>query len=59
MSWELTLHTQWGWKVTLEQCRAYFFESSMIVRWSRGSFAPYHHISSIQLHGVRKDVAQR
>uniref|UniRef100_A0A3Q0S6B8 F-box protein 15 n=1 Tax=Amphilophus citrinellus TaxID=61819 RepID=A0A3Q0S6B8_AMPCI len=58
VSWELTLHTQSGWEVTLEQSRAYFFESSVTVRWSGGSFPSYHHISSIQVHGVRKEKAK-
>ncbi|XP_030576319.1 F-box only protein 15-like [Archocentrus centrarchus] len=58
VSWELTLHTQSGWEVTLEQSRAYFFESSTTVRWSGGGFPSYHHISSIQVHGVRKGKAK-
>lgn len=56
VSWELTVCDCRGWESTLEQSRAYFFESSVIVRWSGGSFPNYHHISSIQLHGVRKET---
>lgn len=48
VSWELTLHTHGGQKVVLEQSRAYFLESSAIVRWSAGCFPSYHHISSTE-----------
>uniref|UniRef100_A0A3B4XTX9 F-box only protein 15-like n=1 Tax=Seriola lalandi dorsalis TaxID=1841481 RepID=A0A3B4XTX9_SERLL len=56
VSWELTVCDRLGQESTLEQSRAYFFESSVIVRWSGGNFPNYHHISSIQLHGVRKET---
>ncbi|XP_041832874.1 F-box only protein 15-like isoform X2 [Melanotaenia boesemani] len=56
VSWELTLCNNWGQRSTLEQSRVYFFESSVIVRWNGGSFLKYHHISSIQLYGVRKEA---
>lgn len=56
VSWELTVCDCWGWESTREQSRAYFFESSVIVRWSGGSFPKYHQISNIQLHGVRKEA---
>lgn len=57
MSWELTVCDYSGGEKTLEQSRAYFFESSVIVCWSSGgSFLRYHHISNIQLHGVRKET---
>ncbi|XP_044042579.1 F-box only protein 15-like isoform X2 [Siniperca chuatsi] len=55
VSWELTVRDLLGRELTLEQSRAYFFESSVVVRWSGGSFPKYHHISNIQLHGVRKE----
>ncbi|XP_072234098.1 F-box only protein 15 [Leuresthes tenuis] len=55
VSWELTLCDHLGRESTLEQSRVYFFESSVIVRWSGGSFVKYHRISSIQLYGVRKE----
>ncbi|XP_036977678.1 F-box only protein 15 isoform X3 [Acanthopagrus latus] len=53
--WELTVTDCLGREITLGQSRAYFFESSVIVRWSEGSFPRYHHIHNIQLHGVRKE----
>ncbi|XP_070785450.1 F-box only protein 15-like [Enoplosus armatus] len=56
VSWELTVHDCLGREITLQQSRAYFLESSVMVRWSGGSFPQYHHISSIQLHGVRKET---
>ncbi|GAA6218752.1 F-box only protein 15-like isoform X2 [Lates japonicus] len=56
VSWELTVCDSWGQESTLEQSRAYFFESSVIIRWSGGIFISYHHISNIQLHGVRKET---
>eukprot|EP00064_Thunnus_orientalis_P016534 superscaffoldBa00003302_g16600 len=56
VSWELTVCDCLGRESRLEQSRAYFFESSVIVRWSGGNFPRYHHISNIQLHGVRKDA---
>uniref|UniRef100_A0A8C9YAF7 F-box domain-containing protein n=1 Tax=Sander lucioperca TaxID=283035 RepID=A0A8C9YAF7_SANLU len=34
VSWELTVCDCYGRKITMEQSRAYFFESSVIVRWS-------------------------
>ncbi|XP_022056616.2 F-box only protein 15-like [Acanthochromis polyacanthus] len=55
LSWELTVTDRLGQETTLEQSRAYFFESSVIIRWSEGSFPLYYHISSIQIHGVRKE----
>ncbi|XP_042258564.1 F-box only protein 15-like isoform X3 [Thunnus maccoyii] len=56
VSWELTVCDCLGRESRLEQSRAYFFESSVIVRWSGGNFPRYHHIGNIQLHGVRKDA---
>lgn len=56
VSWQLTVCDCFGWEKTLEQSRAYFFESSVIVCWSNGSFPRYHNISNIQLHGVRKET---
>ncbi|KAM7367372.1 hypothetical protein PAMP_015277 [Pampus punctatissimus] len=55
VSWELTVCDGLGRESKLEASRAYFFESSVIVRWSAGSFPRFylHHISNIQLHGVR------
>uniref|UniRef100_A0A3Q1BZZ3 F-box domain-containing protein n=1 Tax=Amphiprion ocellaris TaxID=80972 RepID=A0A3Q1BZZ3_AMPOC len=55
VSWELTVVDRLGRETTLEQSRAYFFESSVIIRWSGGSFPLFHHFSSIQMHGVRKE----
>ncbi|KAM6895757.1 F-box only protein 15-like [Xenentodon cancila] len=55
VSWELRLCDHLGWECTLVPSRAHFFESSVIVCWSRASFIPYHHITSIQLYGVRKE----
>ncbi|XP_041820261.1 F-box only protein 15-like [Chelmon rostratus] len=54
VSWELTVCNCRGRENTLEQSRVYFFESSVIVRWSGGRFPKYHHIRYVQLHGVRK-----
>ncbi|XP_019132002.2 F-box only protein 15 [Larimichthys crocea] len=56
VSWELTVCDRFGHEKTMEQSRAYFFKSSAIVCWSNGSFPKYHHISNIQLHGVRKEA---
>ncbi|KAG7218720.1 hypothetical protein INR49_019756 [Caranx melampygus] len=58
VTWELTVCDCFGQETRLEQSRAYFFKSSVIVRWSGGSFTSFHHISSIQLHGVRKETLQ-
>ncbi|XP_073336433.1 F-box only protein 15-like isoform X2 [Pagrus major] len=55
VSWELTVTDCLGRENTLEQSRAYFFESSVIIRWSEGRFPRYCHIQNIQLHGVRKE----
>ncbi|KAE8281195.1 F-box only protein 15 [Larimichthys crocea] len=56
VSWELTVCDRFGHEKTMEQSRAYFFKSSAIVCWSNGSFPKYHHISNIQLHGVRREA---
>ncbi|XP_053169795.1 F-box only protein 15-like [Scomber japonicus] len=56
VNWELTVCDRSGKESRLEQSRAYFFESSVIVRWSGGCFPSYQNISNIQLHGVRKDA---
>ncbi|XP_038563964.1 F-box only protein 15-like isoform X4 [Micropterus salmoides] len=56
VSWELTVRDCWGKEITLAQSRAYFFESSVIVRFSGVGLLKYHHISKIQLHGVQKDA---
>uniref|UniRef100_A0A665UAI8 F-box domain-containing protein n=1 Tax=Echeneis naucrates TaxID=173247 RepID=A0A665UAI8_ECHNA len=37
----------------------FMWSSSVIVRWNGGDLASYHHISSIQLHGVRKEAMKR
>ncbi|XP_076578975.1 F-box only protein 15-like [Chaetodon auriga] len=54
VSWELTVCNCRGEENTLEQSRVFYFESSMIVRWSAGRFPKYHQIGNIQLYGVRK-----
>ncbi|KAM4711509.1 F-box only protein 15-like [Anableps anableps] len=54
VSWELTLCDHLGRERTLEQSRVHFFESSVIVHWSNGIHMTFQHISTIQLHGVRK-----
>ncbi|XP_067345670.1 F-box only protein 15-like isoform X2 [Channa argus] len=54
--WHLTVCDCWGQETMLQQSRAYFFESSVIVCWSGSSFPNYHDINSIQLHGVRKET---
>ncbi|XP_029351598.1 F-box only protein 15-like isoform X2 [Echeneis naucrates] len=59
VSWELTVCDCLGQESMLQHSRAYFFESSVIVRWNGGDLASYHHISSIQLHGVRKEAMKR
>ncbi|KAM6961536.1 F-box only protein 15-like [Tautogolabrus adspersus] len=56
VSWELTVCDYYGRKNTLEQSRAYFFESSVIIRWSGSCFPKYQNISNIQLYGVKKDT---
>ncbi|XP_034433649.1 F-box only protein 15-like isoform X1 [Hippoglossus hippoglossus] len=56
VSWELTLCDCWGEEVTLRENQVRFLQSSLIVRWSEGVFPCYHHISSIQVHGVRKET---
>ncbi|XP_062299558.1 F-box only protein 15-like [Scomber scombrus] len=56
VNWELTVCDRHGKESRLEQSRAYFFESSVIVRWSGGSLPYYQNISNIQLHGVRTDA---
>ncbi|XP_034719026.1 F-box only protein 15-like [Etheostoma cragini] len=58
VSWELTVCSCYGREITMEQSRAYFFESSVIVRWTGPSFLKFHQISNIQLHGVRKETLQ-
>ncbi|KAK5615105.1 hypothetical protein CRENBAI_005602 [Crenichthys baileyi] len=55
VSWELTLCDRLGRERMLEQSKAHFFESSVIVHWSGGIDLKFHHISTIQLHGVRKE----
>uniref|UniRef100_A0A3B5LZ25 F-box domain-containing protein n=1 Tax=Xiphophorus couchianus TaxID=32473 RepID=A0A3B5LZ25_9TELE len=55
VSWELTLCERLGQEHTLEQSQAHFFESSVIVHWSDGIHMKFHHITTIQLHGVRKE----
>ncbi|XP_040008158.1 F-box only protein 15-like isoform X2 [Xiphias gladius] len=56
VSWELTVCDCWGRERTLEPSRAYFFESSVVIRWGGGNLTSYRHISSIHLHGVRKET---
>ncbi|XP_053271468.1 F-box only protein 15 [Pleuronectes platessa] len=56
MSWELTLSDCWGGEVTLRENQVTFLQSALVVRWSEGVFPSYHHISSIQVHGVRKET---
>ncbi|XP_030004191.1 F-box only protein 15-like [Sphaeramia orbicularis] len=54
VSWELMVCDRFGRKVTLEQTRVYYFETSVIVCWSNSSLPRHHHTTRIQLHGVRK-----
>ncbi|XP_069375653.1 F-box only protein 15-like isoform X2 [Paralichthys olivaceus] len=56
VSWELTLCDCWGQETVLQESRVHFLDSSVIVRWSEGVFPRYRHISSIQVHGVRKEM---
>ncbi|XP_037616246.1 F-box only protein 15-like isoform X3 [Sebastes umbrosus] len=56
VSWELTVCGYSGQEMTMEQSRAYFFETSVIVQWSGGRFPDYHQIRNIQLYGVRKET---
>ncbi|XP_028426363.1 F-box only protein 15 isoform X2 [Perca flavescens] len=56
VSWELTLCDCRGREITMEHSRAYFFESSMVVRWSGPSFLTYRQLSNIQLYGFRKET---
>ncbi|XP_060936220.1 F-box only protein 15-like [Limanda limanda] len=56
VSWELTLCDCWGGEVTLRENQVHFLQSSLVVRWSEGVFPSYHHISSIRVHGVRRET---
>ncbi|KAK2859198.1 hypothetical protein Q5P01_003818 [Channa striata] len=56
VSWDLKMCDCWGRETTLQQSRAYFFESSVIVCWDGSIFPNYHDITNIQLHGVRKEI---
>ncbi|XP_065807439.1 F-box only protein 15-like isoform X2 [Labrus bergylta] len=59
VSWELTVCDHYGQKSTMEQSRAYFFESSVIVRWSGSCFPKYQNIRTIELYGVKKDTQKK
>ncbi|XP_071382174.1 F-box only protein 15 [Centroberyx affinis] len=53
VTWELTVSDKSGCERTFEQSRAHFFESSVIICWSGGRWPNYHHVSTLQLHGLR------
>ncbi|XP_068160428.1 F-box only protein 15 [Antennarius striatus] len=55
ITWELTVSDKSGHKGTHELSQALFSETSVTLCWSRGDCLPsYQHISTLQLHAVRK-----
>uniref|UniRef100_A0A3B3DZT1 F-box only protein 15-like n=1 Tax=Oryzias melastigma TaxID=30732 RepID=A0A3B3DZT1_ORYME len=58
MSWELALTEHSGQKTRLDQNRASFFESSVVVSWSCRSVLHFQSICSISVYGVRKEAGR-
>uniref|UniRef100_A0A8C7ZE21 F-box domain-containing protein n=1 Tax=Oryzias sinensis TaxID=183150 RepID=A0A8C7ZE21_9TELE len=56
MSWELALVERSGQETRLDQSRATFFESSVVVCWSCSGVLHVHSICSIHVYGVRKEA---
>ncbi|XP_022059635.1 F-box only protein 15 [Acanthochromis polyacanthus] len=55
ITWELTVTDKSGHQNTLELSWSQFFETSVTLCWSAGGYLPnYQHISTLQLHGVRR-----
>uniref|UniRef100_A0A8C6U6B8 F-box domain-containing protein n=1 Tax=Neogobius melanostomus TaxID=47308 RepID=A0A8C6U6B8_9GOBI len=49
----LPRRTEW---VILEPSKVYYFETSVILRWSSDSLPYFNQISNLELHGLRKDM---
>ncbi|KAL4635161.1 F-box only protein 15 [Arapaima gigas] len=54
IKWEITITDKQGRESTFQQSHAYFSRSSVTVCWSSGSLPLLCHVSSLQLHGVRR-----
>nr|XP_019942841.1 PREDICTED: F-box only protein 15 [Paralichthys olivaceus] len=55
VTWELTAYEESGHEGTLQLIWSRFCETSVCLCWSGGDCLPnYQHISTLQLHGVRK-----
>ncbi|KAG7525867.1 F-box only protein 15 [Solea senegalensis] len=55
VTWELTVSDKSGQENTLELSRSQFCETSAYMCWGGGDCLPnYQHISTLQLHGVRR-----
>ncbi|XP_055018188.1 F-box only protein 15-like, partial [Boleophthalmus pectinirostris] len=56
VSWHLRVHDYLGQEVTLEPSKVYFFETSVIVRWSSERLPFFNQISCLELHGLKKET---
>ncbi|KAJ8277704.1 hypothetical protein GJAV_G00078800 [Gymnothorax javanicus] len=54
VTWEITVTDKQGRETTIQQTSAYFSDSSVTVCWSSSSWPPFHQLSMLQLHGVKR-----
>uniref|UniRef100_A0A3B4AU09 F-box domain-containing protein n=1 Tax=Periophthalmus magnuspinnatus TaxID=409849 RepID=A0A3B4AU09_9GOBI len=56
VTWHLRVQDYYGQEVTLEPSKVYFFETSIIVRWSNERLPFFNQISRLELHGLKKET---
>lgn len=54
--WKLSAKDGFGQEVILEPSKVYFFETSVILRWSSESLPCFSQIRNLELHGLRKEM---
>ncbi|KAM7369974.1 hypothetical protein PAMP_011261 [Pampus punctatissimus] len=54
VTWELTVSDKSGHEATFELSWSQFFETSVTLCWNGACLPGYQHISTLQLHGVRR-----
>ncbi|KAJ8376593.1 hypothetical protein SKAU_G00071730 [Synaphobranchus kaupii] len=54
VTWDITLTDKRGRESIFKQTHAYFSDSSVTVCWSKGGWPPFHQLSTLQVHGVKR-----
>ncbi|CAL1568335.1 unnamed protein product [Knipowitschia caucasica] len=54
VNWHLRILNYFGQELTLKPCNVYFFETSVIVRWSSACLPFFNQICALELYGLKK-----